>query len=56
MTVAVNQKVVTVANNDTDINAEIATQNALGFAVTLITLFSDDANVIILFTQTTSLA
>lgn len=48
----ISQKVVTVDNTDVAINAEIATQNGLGYAVTLLTLFNDDSSVIILFTNT----
>lgn len=50
----ISQKVVTVANNDTAINAEITTQTASGWTVTLLTLFNDDSSIIILFTKSIS--
>lgn len=48
----ISQKVVTVDNTDAAMNAEITTQGASGWAVTLLTLFNDDTSVIILFTNT----
>lgn len=46
----IEQKVVTVANNETGINTEIATQAADGWIVGSITISGSD--VIILFTRT----
>lgn len=48
----VNQKVITVNNSDTDINAVIAAQNAGNWIVSLIILSGTD--VIILFNEVTS--
>lgn len=45
------QKVVTVLNTDTDINAEIITQTIDNWFVTLMTLWSDNTNMVILFTR-----
>lgn len=46
----IEQKVVTVANNDTDMNNEIATQAADGYILLSITLSNLD--VIMLFNKT----
>jgi hypothetical protein len=51
---AFEQKVKTVANNDTDINTEIALQNADNWIVGLIVISGTD--VIILFSRTVEAA
>lgn len=50
----ITQKVVTVANNDTDINAEITAQNADGWVIGWMILSGTD--VILLLTKTESSA
>lgn len=48
------QKTVTVANTDFDINTAIGSQATGGWLVSSLTLFNDDSNVIILFSRTIS--
>lgn len=45
------QKSVTVANNDTAINAEITTQNGDGWLLYQLVLWNDDTNAVLIFTK-----
>lgn len=53
---SMEQKVVTVSNDDSSINAEITLQAADSWLVSSLTLFNSDASVIILFTRTVTAA
>lgn len=50
------QKVVTVSNEDVDINAEINTQAADNWLVSSIIMYTNDTWVLILFTRTVTAA
>lgn len=52
--ILIENKVVTVANNDTDINNEITAQSDLGWLVVSLTISGTD--VIILFTKQSTVA
>lgn len=47
------QKVVTVANNDTAINASIATELPDDWLITLMVIYPDGSQIILLYAKTT---
>lgn len=48
----IEQKVVTVTNDDTTINAEINTQGSDGWLLGFVTLWTDNSKVILFFSRT----
>lgn len=49
------QKTVTVANNDTAINASIATELPDDWLITLMVIYPDGSNIILLYSRTVTI-